>query len=92
MQRNPSVPTPRRTDVVTPLFLRMPTVMRMTGLGRSTIYRLIAEHKFPSPVRLGPRAVAWRSSDLDEWSVAAEVNPPLFAGEVAVLQAGVNLG
>jgi hypothetical protein len=24
--------------------------------------------------------------------VAAEVNPPLFAGEVAVLQAGVNLG
>lgn len=52
MQRNPSVPTPRRTEVVTPLFLRMPTVMRMTGLGRSTIYRLIAEHKFPSPVRL----------------------------------------
>ncbi|MDP1534530.1 MAG: AlpA family phage regulatory protein, partial [Rubrivivax sp.] len=27
---------------MTPLFLRMPTVMRMTGLGRSTIYRLIA--------------------------------------------------
>ena len=25
--------------------------MRMTGLGRSTIYRLIAERKFPSPVR-----------------------------------------
>jgi prophage regulatory protein len=73
VQRNPSVPTPRRTDVVTPLFLRMPTVMRMTGLGRSTIYRLIAEHKFPSPVRLGPRAVAWRSSDLDEWSEARPV-------------------
>ncbi|MBK7531509.1 AlpA family transcriptional regulator [Piscinibacter sp.] len=51
----------------------MPTVMRMTGLGRSTIYRLIAEHKFPSPVRLGPRAVAWRSSDLDEWSEARPV-------------------
>jgi prophage regulatory protein len=46
----------------------MPTVMRMTGLGRSTIYRLVAERKFPSPVRLGPRAVAWRRSDLDQWS------------------------
>ena len=33
------------------MFLRMPTVMRMTGLGRSTIYRLIAERKIPSPVR-----------------------------------------
>jgi len=51
----------------------MPTVMRMTGLGRSTVYRLIAERKFPSPVRLGPRAVAWRSSDLDEWSEARPV-------------------
>lgn len=51
-----------------PLFLRMPTVLRLTGLGRSTIYRLIADRKFPSPVRLGPRAVAWRRSDLDQWS------------------------
>lgn len=73
MQRNPSVPTPRRTEVVTPLFLRMPTVMRMTGLGRSTIYRLIADRKFPSPVRLGPRAVAWRRADLDQWSEARPV-------------------
>jgi prophage regulatory protein len=46
----------------------MPSVMRMTGLGRSTIYRLIAEHKFPYPVRLGARAVAWRRTDLDSWS------------------------
>ena len=28
---------------MTPVFLRMPTVMRITGLGRSTIYRLIAD-------------------------------------------------
>jgi len=48
----------------------MPTVMRMTGLGRSTIYRLIADQKFPSPVRLGRRAVAWRRTDLDRWSEA----------------------
>jgi prophage regulatory protein len=56
-----------------PVFLRMPTVMRMTGLGRSTIYRLIADRKFPSPVRLGPRAVAWRRADLDQWSEARPV-------------------
>jgi prophage regulatory protein len=56
-----------------PVFLRMPTVIRMTGLGRSTIYRLIADRKFPSPVRLGPRAVAWRRADLDQWSEARPV-------------------
>lgn len=70
MQRAPSDPMPKRADGVVPVFLRMPTVMRMTGLGRSTIYRLIAERRFPSPVRLGPRAVAWRRADLDEWSEA----------------------
>ena len=43
-------------------------VVRMTGLGRSTIYRLIAKDMFPVPVRLGDRAVAWRRSDLDRWS------------------------
>lgn len=50
------------------LFARLPTVLRATGLGRSTIYRLIANGTFPPPVHLGPRAVAWRWSDLDRWS------------------------
>lgn len=57
-------------DATLPMFLRMPTVVRMTGLGRSTIYRLIADQRFPRPVKLGPRAVAWRRADLDRWSEA----------------------
>lgn len=58
-----------------PKFLRMPMVIRMTGLGRSTIYRLIAQNKFPGPVRVGDRAVAWRQTDLDRWS-EARLPPP----------------
>jgi prophage regulatory protein len=50
------------------MFARMPSVVRFTGLGRSTIYRMIAAHEFPGPVKLGPRAVGWRWSDLDTWS------------------------
>ena len=70
VQRTPSESSSTRPDATMAVFLRMPTVMRMTGLGRSTIYRLIADQKFPCPVRLGPRAVAWRRSDLDRWSDA----------------------
>ena len=70
MQRTQPDPKSTRAETTTAVFLRMPTVMRMTGLGRSTIYRLIADQKFPCPVRLGPRAVAWRRSDLDQWSEA----------------------
>jgi prophage regulatory protein len=64
-----------RSEAPAPRFLRMPMVIRMTGLGRSTIYRLIAEKKFPGPVRVGDRAVAWRQSDLDQWS-EARLPPP----------------
>ena len=50
--------------------IRLPVVMRFTGLGRSTIYRLIAEDRFPKPVQLSTRAVAWRFADLQSWSAA----------------------
>jgi len=65
-----SVPerSPVGAAVSPPLFLRLPAVIRTTGLCRSTIYRLISEKKFPNPVRLADRAVAWRQSDIDRWS------------------------
>jgi prophage regulatory protein len=47
---------PPAADVQPAVFVRMAAVVRMTGLGRSTIYRLMAEDKFPSPVRLAKRA------------------------------------
>lgn len=70
MQHPPPEPSLVSAEPVAPVFLRMPMVMRLTGLGRSTIYRLIAAQKFPSPVQLGTRAVAWRRADLDRWSEA----------------------
>ncbi|WP_310740875.1 AlpA family phage regulatory protein [Aquincola sp. J276] len=57
-------------DASLTMFVRMAGVVRMTGLGRSTIYRLMAENKFPLPVRLAKRAVAWRRIDLEQWSAA----------------------
>ena len=58
------------------LFARLPTVMQATGLGRSTIYRLVASGAFPPPVHLGPRAVAWRWADLDQWSESRRGDSP----------------
>jgi len=47
--------------------LRLPHVLERTGLGRSTLYRLLAEGLFPPPVRIGRRAVAWRADDIQDW-------------------------
>lgn len=59
---------PTQQNQSSPVFLRMRSVVQITGLGKSTIYRLIASKQFPSPVRLTSHAVAWRSSDIEAWS------------------------
>lgn len=78
MQASRPEPILGAASAVTPLpmpatFLRLGEVMRVTGLGRSTVYRLMAERRFPPPCRLGVRAVGWRSSDISQWSAARPV-------------------
>jgi prophage regulatory protein len=78
MQASPPEPIRGAADAATPLvmpmtFLRLGDVMRVTGLGRSTVYRLMAERRFPPPCRLGLRAVGWRSADISQWSAARPV-------------------
>jgi prophage regulatory protein len=46
---------------------RLPEVMQTTGLGRTQLYNLINEGRFPRPVKLSARAVGWRESDIQAW-------------------------
>jgi prophage regulatory protein len=48
--------------------LRLPEVKRITGLSKSTLYELIRSKSFPSPVRIGPRTVAWVKSEVIGWA------------------------
>lgn len=50
-----------------PILLRLPMVMRITGLARSTIYKLISQNQFPTPIKLSTRAVAWLQSEIETW-------------------------
>ncbi len=47
--------------------LRLPEVMKYTGLARSTIYKLIAAKSFPIQISLGAKAVGWLESDIENW-------------------------
>lgn len=49
------------------LLLRLPSVIALTELSRSTIYSAIQEGRFPRPVRVGRRAVRWRAQDIRLW-------------------------
>lgn len=52
--------------------LRVAEVCERIGLRKTTIYKMIARGTFVSPVRLGPRTVAWRSDDVDRWIAERE--------------------
>ena len=47
--------------------IRFKEVQHRVGLGKSTIYRWMAEGKFPKPVQLGGYSVAWAEHDIDAW-------------------------
>jgi len=70
MRSHPVPSGPTGLDAQTTRFVRIAAVRQMTGLGRSTIYRLMAIQQFPLPVQLSSRAVGWRLSDLEQWSQA----------------------
>ena len=53
--------------------LRRREVERITGMSRSSIYRLMHEGEFPRPVRVGPAAVRWKKSDITVWIEARPV-------------------
>jgi prophage regulatory protein len=48
--------------------LRFPRVKeRVGGLSKSWIYQEITEGRFPTPIKLGGRAVGWLESEVDAW-------------------------
>lgn len=47
--------------------IRLPEVLKRTGFGKAWIYCLISEGRFPAPVKIGVRAVAFVESEVDEW-------------------------
>ncbi len=47
--------------------IRLPEVLRMTGLSRTGVYDRIREGKFPAPVSLGASAVAWVEIEVKAW-------------------------
>ena len=46
---------------------RLPQVRQRVPYSRSEIYRLISLGKFPKPITLGERAVAWDMDEVEAW-------------------------
>ncbi|HUD93485.1 helix-turn-helix transcriptional regulator [Sphingobium sp.] len=48
-------------------FVRLPQVLKETGLSRATLYRKVQDGTFPRQVRIAQRCVGWRRAAIDQW-------------------------
>lgn len=53
-------------------YVRLKELAFMLGLGRSTIYRLIKDNKFPKQIKLTERTSVWRLSEINQWIAEKE--------------------
>ena len=56
-------------NTVTPTkqLIKINEVIHRTAKSRSAIYLDVSKKRFPAPHKIGDRAVAWLSSDIDAW-------------------------
>ncbi|MBP2844566.1 AlpA family transcriptional regulator [Dickeya oryzae] len=47
--------------------IRLPEVQRRTGYSKAWLYRLISQDRFPQPVKIGSRSIAFVESEIDDW-------------------------
>ena len=50
-----------------PQLYRLPEVIRLTGLSKTSIYRLEGEGKFPTRFQLTESTVGWRADEIETW-------------------------
>ena len=50
-----------------PRVLRLKEVCKIVGIGRSFVYRLQAENRFPHSIKIGARAVGWLEEEVRHW-------------------------
>lgn len=51
-----------------PKILRLPDVIKATGLSRSSIYLAMKKGTFPTPIKLGERAIGWPEDAIKDWA------------------------
>lgn len=67
-------------------FLRLPDVLKLYPVSKSTWWKGIQDGKFPSPVRIGERAIAWRAEDIRTLIESVSVAPQAAASAEGCVQ------
>lgn len=50
--------------------IRLSEVKQRVGLGKTLIYEMISEGRFPKPYKVTPAAARWSEREIDAWIAA----------------------
>lgn len=64
---DPTIQQVASTPTCPSRIVRLKEVCKITGLGRSFIYQMQAEKRFPHSVKVGVRAVGWLEHEVRKW-------------------------
>ena len=45
-------------------YVRLPAILRVFPVSRSTWWQGVRQKRYPQPVKLGPRITAWKAEDI----------------------------
>jgi prophage regulatory protein len=62
--RKPMVLLPEGYGLPREGFIRIPILLGLLQIGKSTLWKGIKEGRFPAPVKLGPKISVWRVEDV----------------------------
>ena len=64
-------------------FIRWPRVRQLTGLSRSTVWRLEKSGQFPARRKLSANSIGWSAIELQDWVNSRSTVAPSPAVEAA---------
>jgi predicted DNA-binding transcriptional regulator AlpA len=48
-------------------FLRIPQILKLIPIGKSTLWEKIKKGEFPKQIKLGPKTAVWKASDVQAY-------------------------
>lgn len=62
-------------------FLRLPEVLDLIPVGKSTFWAGIKTGRFPQPIKLSPRVTVWREQDIHDYMQQYSKNTDCKGGQ-----------
>ena len=50
--------------------VKLPEVVRRVGLGKTMLYQMIGQGRFPAPYKLSPFVARWSDQEISDWITA----------------------